>query len=460
MLEAGPDPEDNLPDAVRYLRSGSGVGDYDWNYLDRQARSALPRGRILGGSSSINSTFALRGQPEDYDGWASRGAPSWSWEQCLPYFKRLETDREFGDLPYHGNSGPIHIEREALNDFQGHVVSACLELGHPDLDDLNRPGATGVGPLPRNLKERQRQSTLLTYIAVARSRPNLTIRANTLVDTIVVRDGRAIGVRLAGGELIDGGRVVLAAGAYNSPQILHRSGVGPTDVLKNIGLKPMLELPGVGENLLDHVSTLVVVDAGQRSPASFIPIGPTLKLRTVPGLAVDDVKFTFMFGDMFAMPGLNAFYVEVSNCESQGAVRSVSRDPTAEPHIDHRYFSKPGDLDRMVGATKVAVEVVRVLAESLKCDLLLPDAATARDEEALRQHCLQFHATDYHPSGTLRMGSDDDHMAVVDDRCKLRGIENLFVADASVMPTVPRANINLPTMMVGERVAEFIRAEL
>jgi choline dehydrogenase len=460
LLEAGPDPGDNVPDAVRYVRLGSGVNEFDWDYLDRQARSALPRGRILGGSSCVNSTFALRGQPHDYDGWAALGLPSWSWEQCLPYFNRLETDLDFGAAPYHGDSGPIHVEREPLNEFQNAVRSACLELGHVAIDDLNQPGAFGVGPLPRNIKHRQRQSTLLTYIAAARARPNLTIKADALVDTIVFKNGRAIGVRLAGGELIEGGKVVLAAGAYNSPQILQRSGVGGRDVLGEIRVERVLELPGVGENLLDHVSTLIAMDAGQQVPSGFIPIGPTLKLRTDPSLSVDDVKFTFVFGELFAMPGLSGLYIEVSDCESQGVVRAASRDPRAEPHIDHRYFSNPRDLERLIGGAKVAFDVASVLGESMKCELLLPDSKTARDETALRGHLLGFHATDYHPSGTLRMGPDGDEMAVVDDHCRVRGIENLFVADASVMPTIPRANINLPTMMIGERVTDFIRAAL
>src|SRR6266851_4923776 len=422
MIEAGPDPGDHVPDAVRYIERGTGVDEYDWNYLDGQTRGAVARGRILGGSSAVNASFAFRGQPEDYDGWAARGAPSWSWEHCLPYFRKLETDREFGGLPYHGNSGPIHIEREPLNEFQSHVRAACLELGHSDVDDLNRPGAVGVGPLPRNLKDGQRQSTLLTYIAAARPRPNLTIQADTLVESLVIRDGRAVGVRLAGGEVVEGGRVVLAAGAYNSPQI--------------------------------------VQDVGRQAIPGLFPIGPTLKLRTTPDLAVDDVKFTHVFGEIFSMPGLNGLYLEISNCGSQGVVQAVSRDPRVAPLFDHRYFSNQKDLDRMVGTAKVAFEVAKVIGESVKCDVLLPDAETARDEEALRAHFLAFHATDYHPSGTLRMGSDDDEMAVVDDRCRLRGIENLYVADASVMPTVPRANINLPTMMIGERVAEFVRTDL
>jgi choline dehydrogenase len=460
LLEAGPDPGDAVPDAVRYVRLGSGVNEYDWDYLDRQARSALPRGRILGGSSCVNSSFALRGQPQDYDAWAAAGAPSWGWEQCLPYFNRLETDREFGSAPYHGSSGPIQVEREPLNEFQQQVRAACLELGHASLDDLNQPGGVGVGPLPRNLKDRQRQSTLLTYIAAARPRPNLTIHAGALVDTIEMRDGRATGVRLAGGEVLEAGRVVLAAGAYNSPQVLQRSGVGPREVLRSIGVDPRLELPGVGEHLLDHVSSLIALDTGQLAPSGFIPIGPTLKLRTREGLEVDDVKFTFVFGELFAMPGLSGLYIEVSNCDSEGVVRAVSRDPRAEPHIEHRFFSDQRDLDRLLGGARVAFQVAEVLGSSIKCELLLPDAETAKDEEALRRHFLDFHATDYHPSGTLRMGAADDPLAVVDDHCRLRGVENLYVADASVMPTVPRANINLPTMMIGERVADFVRAEL
>ena len=460
LLEAGPDPGVDVPDAVRYVRLGSGVSEYDWDYLDRQARSSLPRGRILGGSSATNASFALRGQPQDYDTWAALGAPSWSWDQCLPFFNRLETDREFGDLPYHGRSGPVHVEREPLNDFQQQVRAACLELGHAALDDLNQPGGVGVGPLPRNLRERQRQSTLLTYLAAARSRPNLTIRARALVDTLVLRDGRATGVRLAGGEVVEGGTIVLAAGAYNSPQVLQRSGVGSRELLSSLGVDNIVDLPGVGEHLLDHVSSMIALDTGRQAPADFIPIGPTLKLRTDPGLPVDDVKFTFLFGELFAMPGLSGLYLEVSNCESEGVVRATSRDPATEPHIEHRFFSDPRDLNRMVGGAEAAFAAAAVLGESMKCELLLPDAETARDEEALRSHFVDFHATDYHPSGTLKMGADDDPLAVVDDHCRLRGIANLFVADASVMPTVPRANINLPTMMIGERVAEFIRSVL
>lgn len=460
LLEAGPDPGANVPDSIRYLRQGSGVNEYDWGYLDRQTRGALPRGKILGGSSCVNATFAPRGQPQDYDAWAAMGLPEWSWEQCLPYFKRLENDSDFGDRVYHGNAGPIHIERTPLNELHTHIRAAALELGHAAVEDLNEPGAVGIGQMPRNVRDGQRQSTLLTYIARARGRANLEIRAETLVDSVAIRDGGAIGARLATGEVIEGRRVVLAAGAYNSPALLQRSGVGPAEVLDRLGIDVLVPLPGVGENLLDHVSTLAVLDMGRDVETGGVLIGPALKFRTQPGLPVDDVKFTFVLGELFAMPGLMGFYLEVSNCESMGYVRAVSKDPNAEPEIDHRYFSNPADLDRMLGGLRTAFDVARVMNESMTCEVILPDAATGGDPELLRQHCLDFHATDYHPSGTLRMGADGDEMTVVDGHCRLRGVEHLYVADASVMPTIPRANINLPTMMIGERVSDFVRAEL
>ena len=460
LLEAGPDPGDNVPDAIRYVRQGSGVNEFDWGYTDRHARSALPRGKILGGSSAVNASFAPRGQPQDYDAWAAMGLPSWSWENCLPYFKMLETDREFGDRDYHGTSGPIHVERSPFNELHEGIRAAALELGHSAVDDLNEPGAVGIGMMPRNIRDGQRQSTLLTYIALARGRPNLEIRADTLVDSIVIGGARATGVRLASGEVISGRRVVLAAGAYNSPAMLQRSGVGEPGLLRRLGVDVVLAAPGVGENLLDHVSTLVVLDMGRDAQTGGVLIGPALKIRTQPGLAVDDVKFTFVLGELFTMPGLVGFYVEVSNCESTGYVRATSKDPAAEPDIDHRYFSNPADLERMLFGARVAFDVAGTINESMTCEVILPNAATARDPELLREHCLQFHATDYHASGTLRMGPDGDEMAVVDDHCRLRGVENLYVVDASVMPTVPRANINLPTMMIAEKVSDFVRAEL
>ena len=464
LLEAGPDfPKlEDVPDPVLHVRLGSGVNELDWDYLDRAARSALPRGRLVGGSSGVNSSFALRGQPLDYDTWAELGAAGWDWSGVLPYFKRLEKDLDFGDRDYHGSGGPVKVRRHALDGFQEAVLAAALEAGHEPVEDHNQPGAVGAGPLPRNLDEQdRRQSVLITYLAAARGRPNLTIRGDTLVDTLLLQDGRAAGVRLASGEELEAGTVVLAAGAYNSPQILQRSGVGPREVLQPLGVDVEQELPGVGRHLLDHPLTLIALDTGARPPQDFIPIGPTCKLRTRPELPVDDVKFTFAFGELFAMPGLSGLVLEVSNATSEGEVRITSRAPAAEPRIEHRFFSDPADLQRAVDGARAAVEVARILSDSgSRSELLLPDRQTAADEELLRQHLLDFHATDYHPCGSLKMGADDDELACVDPRGRLRGFENLYVADASIMPTVPRCNINLPTMMIGERIAEFVRDSL
>lgn len=464
LLEAGPDfpTLEEVPDPVLNVRLGSGVNELDWDYLDRQARSALPRGRLVGGSSGVNSSFALRGQPLDYDTWADLGATGWEWNNVLPYFKRLENDLDFGDRDYHGNAGPIKVRRHALDDFQQAVVAAATEAGHARVDDHNEPGAVGVGPLPRNLDERNhRQSVLITYMAAARSRPNLTIRADSLVDVLLFGDGRAHGVRLASGEEIEAGTVVLAAGAYNSPQILQRSGVGPREFLQAHGVDLVAELPGAGRHLLDHPLTLLALDTGLTSPEGFIPIGPACKMRTRPDLPVDDVKTVFVFGELFAMPGLSGLLLEISNATSEGEVRIAGRQPGLEPLIEHRFFSDPADLDRAIQGAHAAAEIARIMQQGgTQAEFLLPDETTLADEELLRQHILDFHATDYHPCGTLKMGAESDELACVDPQGRLRGFQNLYVADASIMPTVPRCNINLPTMMIGERLAEFIRDSL
>ncbi|HEX6539709.1 MAG TPA: GMC family oxidoreductase N-terminal domain-containing protein, partial [Candidatus Dormibacteraeota bacterium] len=219
LLEAGPDfaPGD-IPDAIRHVRNGSGVFDYDWGYGDPTIGAALPRGKLVGGSSAVNATVAMRGQPADYDHWAALGATGWDWEACLPYFIRLENDADFGAAPYHGTSGPIRVTRELpLLPAEAHFLAACEELGHEQLDDINRPGGVGCGPVPRNLWNGERQSTLLTYLAGARGRPNLDIRAGSPVQRVLLDEGRAIGVELRSGDRIAARRVVLAAGAYNSP---------------------------------------------------------------------------------------------------------------------------------------------------------------------------------------------------------------------------------------------------
>jgi choline dehydrogenase len=461
LLEAGPDVGSAIPDEVLHVRNGSGVPAYDWEYVDPSIGSALPRGKLVGGSSAVNATVALRGQPQDYDSWAAMGATGWEWEKCRPYFIKLENDADFGDREHHGRGGPINVMRELpLLEAEELFLSACEELGHERIDDLNTPGHVGAGPVPRNIKNGERQSTLVTYIAMARLRSNFTLRDGTMVDRVLLEDGRAVGVRLDGGEQLRARVVVLATGAYNTPALLHRSGVGGRDDLTAMGIDCTHELRGVGANLMDHPVTLLTVQTEYPTNPQNFRFPVSLKARSRPELDVDDLKISFYPGDVFNMSGLTGLYIEVNVSNSRGTVRGSSANPAASPSIDHRYLSDEQDVRRLLAGMRQANDIVNVLAQTRSCELLLPEPAAMSDETQLREFAQMFHGTGYHPSGTCRMGSSTDEMAVVDPRLRLRGVTGLYIADASVMPDIPRCNINLPTLMIGERAADFIREDL
>jgi choline dehydrogenase len=452
LLEAGPDMWPDVPDAVMHVRGGSGVEEYDWHYGDPSIGAVLPRGRLVGGSSAVNSSYALRGQPVDYDGWG-RG---WSWNECLPYFNRLEDDADFGDSPYHGHSGPIHIERSRPDSaVEESFIAACLELGHQPLPDLNQPGGVGVGPLPRNVRDGVRQSTLVTYLAAARGRPNLEIRGGALVDRLLFEGDRVAGVRLASGEEIRAPRTVLAAGAYNSPQILLRSGVGDAAQLGKIGIEARLELPEVGRHLTDHPLTVFVAQVEGGMPADKVRVGPTVKLRSGPDLPADDMKITlFPDGELLNLPGLTGLHIEIDETYSEGVVALRSKNSEDAPHIESRLLTDPRDQARYLFGVRHMVEIFDAMRDGTRAEMLLPDEDSAHDPDALHEYVMTHFSTGYHPSGTCRIGH------VVDERCRLIGATGLWLADASVMPSVPRANTNIPTLMIGERVADFVKSEL
>lgn len=462
LLEAGPDFPADVPDDVLHLRLGSGVAAYDWDYSDKGIQSSVPRGKLVGGSSAINATYALRGQPEDYDGWAAAlGNPSWSWDQCLPFFRKLEDDADFGGDPVHGRGGPIHVRRDQpATRAEEAYLAACLELGHTSASDLNAPRAVGVGPLPRNIKDGVRQSTLVTYLKPARERLNLTIRGDCLVDRLLVEGDRVVGARTATGEEIRASRVVLAAGAFNTPQVLMRSGIGDAQSLKRAGIATRLELPGVGRNLRDHPLTLLISTLALDANPDALRLGPVLKFRTAQSEPVDDAKLALIPGELFAMAGVSGLLLELDVTESIGTVELASTDPSAPPVLDHRLLSDDRDFERMFTALQHALKISSAFLDGLDAELVFPDPETVSKPEMLRDHLRQNNGTGYHPSGTCRMGPAGDRMAVVDERCRLYGLSGLYVADASVMPRVPRANTNLPTLMVGERVADMMKAEL
>ena len=293
LLEAGPDLAGQADVPPDVLDASGPTTAHDWGYMAEPdglgRRIALPRARLIGGCSSTNGCFALRGAPAVYDGWAQLGNPGWSFAEVLPFFRRLEADADFGG-EWHGCDGPVPIRRHPpaeLNAAQAAFIDAARCYGLPYVADHNRPDALGVGPTPRNARDGVRMSTSLTYLAAARGRPNLTIRGDAVVDRVEVRGSVATGVRLIGGEVITADRVVLAAGAYASPAILQRSGIGPAVRLSALGIGVIADLPGVGENLIDHPLVAVDLPARRVVTGSRFQAIATLRSQLAPDAGPD-----------------------------------------------------------------------------------------------------------------------------------------------------------------------------
>jgi choline dehydrogenase len=466
LLEAGPDypaagdlPAD-IADATMPATS------HDWGLMsepDERGRSIpLPRGRLIGGCSATNACFALRGWPQDYDQWAARGNRGWSFADLLPVFRAVESDAQFGGH-WHGAGGPVPIRRPPageLSPWQRAFADAAVTVGHQLAGDHNQPGTVGVGACPRNVRDGLRMSTALTHLAVARGRPNLTIRAGAAVDRVELGGTTARGVRLAGGEIIEADTIVVTAGSYASPAILMRSGIGPAGALRDLGIGAVADLPGVGDNLIDH--PLAAVDlpttpgfAGPRfqvmltlrSPLAD-PDGPP-DLHLFPAGPFDDPASPA--GGVF---GIVAGLLSV---RSRGSVRLRSADPADPPRIDIAHLRHPEDMTRMIEATRHARRLSRTppLAGLIAGAELAPGPAIRDDDttgltRSIRQRSGSYH----HPVGTCAMGPHPDGGAVVDARGAVYGIDRLWVADASVMPTIPAANTNLTTIVIAERITQ------
>lgn len=466
LLEAGPDyatPEATPPDILN-AREVCYNPAYDWGFFSEPdvagRRLQLWRARVVGGCSATNGAMALRGAPSDYDAWAAAGNPGWSFVDVLPFFKALESDADFRD-EWHGGAGPLPIERshmEQLTDLQRAFWESATRSGHSVAQDHNAPGAMGVGPLPRNAQNRTRMSTALTYLARARGRPNLEIRAGMTADRIAIESGRAVGVILASGETITAGQVVLAAGAYASPALLLRSGIGPAGDLRQLGISVKAELPGVGVGLIDH--PLLGVDfayAGALEAADKYQVVLTLRSADAPTPAPD--LQIFAAGPFAAAESptgaVFALVVSVVKPLSRGSVRLRSSNPTDAPRIDPGYLTHAADLKRMVEVVKEARRLCR--QAPLAALAAGPELAPGADGDsdlgvAIRSRVGTYH----HPVGTCRMGPDRDDSAVVNARGEVYGVDGLRVADASIMPDIPSANTNLPAIMVAERLAALI----
>jgi len=472
LVEAGPDYPDGkeLPyDLVNSHNNSYRAHDWGFTYRPTTAgrEQPFPRGRVTGGSSAVNTTIALRGMPEDYDGWAAAGNPEWAWEKVLPAFRRLERDLDYGDRPYHGDAGPITIRRyryDEMTPVHQAWLEAAAELGYPECPDANDPESWGAGPHPMNKIGRLRISTAIGYLAPARARPNLTIQANTLTRRLVFKRGRAVGIEVErDGEVsvIRGRVVVLCAGALQTPAILMRSGIGKREELEPLGIEVVRDVPGVGSNLCDHPALAIVCRVKDPSILDLDqPIVQTILRYTAPGSDQrNDLQIeAFSFSPRGTTLDTFAIAAVLEEVKGSGTLRIASADPHAPPITEQRFCEDERDVKRLTAAFRDALAFTETKAmRSIIKETVFPAPDRPLDDETIAELLRKLAASGFHPCGTAKMGPAEDPMAVVDQYGRAHAVEGLVVADASIMPRVPRANTNLTAIMIGEMVGEWLR---
>jgi choline dehydrogenase len=470
LLESGPEdtmPEIAVPPAWPALW-GTAV-DHSYDTVPQPHAGGVahnwPRGRVLGGSSSINAMVYLRGHPADFEHWAKAGCVGWDYDSLLPYFRRMETV-EGGDPAFRGDSGPMRPAPSATpNPLSQLFVDAAAAAGHPLTPDFNGATPEGAGWHDLSITGGHRQSTAQAYLAPVRaSRPNLTIWTSSRALRLVLDGGRCTGVEVerdGAAQVVTAGReVVLSAGAVDSPRLLLLSGVGPAAELEAAGVPVRHDLPGVGRNLHDHPLCGVVYEASQPIPAGLTNHAETSMLwRSDPSLPGPDMQLMFIHVP-FHPPALqapeNSFTLGVATVpEARGSVRLANADPATPPLIDPNYLGEEADVRRMTAG----VEVARDIAAQAPFDgwrerEVLPGPAV-QGRDALREFVGRGTGTYYHPVGSCAMGTGPD--AVVAPDLRVHGIDGLRVADASVMPRVVCVNTNAATIMIGERAADLVR---
>ncbi|ULH15182.1 GMC family oxidoreductase N-terminal domain-containing protein [Deinococcus sp. KNUC1210] len=488
LLEAGvPDsaPEIGIPAAFPKLFKSP----LDWNYetepqehLDGR-KLYWPRGKMLGGCSSINAMIYIRGNRADYDAWAEQGNAGWSYDDVLPYFIRAE-DNEDGASEFHGAGGPLHVEnRRYTNPICDAIVEGFESLGYPRSSDFNGVTQEGVGRYQVTQKGGVRWSTVSGYLRPALGRPNLDARTGAHVTRVLLENGAAVGVEyLQDGEThtVQAARgVILSAGAITSPHLLMLSGVGERAQLEAAGIRVLHELPGVGQNLQDHVFVPLVYATdtpGLKDALSEAQMG--LYMSEQQGMLVSNIAETGGF--LKTRPELNApdlqyhngpalfidhGFVELDGYHftllpslikpaSRGRIRLASADPQQAPLIEPNYLSDPADMDVLIAGLELGRRAALAAPLDLhRRDEVMP-GADVTDRAGLEAHVRAQAMTIYHPVGTCKMGHDE--LAVVDDTLKVRGLERLWVADASIMPEIVRGNTNAPTIMIAEKAANLI----
>jgi choline dehydrogenase len=473
---------------------------FNWGYRSEPEphlggrRLPLPRGRVWGGSSSINGMFYMRGHPRDYDIWRQMGCTGWGYADVLPYFKRMETNWR-GEGPYHGGDGPLHVvpidTRKLLHDP---LMATAANAGYPVSGDIDGAQPEGFARGEVTIDPRgRRASTARAYLRPALARPNLTVESGALTTRVIVEHGRAVGVEYRQDGALHQARaeaeVILAGGVYNSPQLLMLSGIGPADDLKALGIAPVVDLPGVGRNLSEHPN--VMLSFAARKPVTFLNelrydraarsvlqwalLGSgvfatqinscNVLLRTRAELDRPDIQLMCNPVRMDAalwFPGLRARQahmfgvgVVLLHQQSRGWVRLRSADPADAPAVTLNILAEPDDLATLRRGIREARRIYRTEPQaSLTGEELVPGAGVDSDDE-LDAFIRRAAGVTQHPVGTCTMGTGPQ--AVVDPQLRVHGIEGLRVADAAIMPTVPGANTNATAIMIGEKAADLIR---
>ncbi|MGF1455909.1 MAG: choline dehydrogenase [Alphaproteobacteria bacterium] len=498
LLEAG--PRDNS--MVVHMPAGVGSllkskGPHNWGFetegqrhLDGR-RLYWPRGKGLGGSSSINGMIYIRGHARDYDMWRQQGLDGWGFADVLPYFKRSET-YEGGGSDFHGADGPQYVStHRSPNPLFRAFVQAGLQAGYPPTDDFNGAQQEGFGRYDFTIKDGRRWSTASGYLKPAMDRPNLTVMTGAQVTRVLFDGRKAIGVELAHGDRLETiharSEVALCGGVLASPQMLMLSGVGPADYLRRFDLPVIADLQGVGENLQDHLDCQVMVESTQpitlfeySKPVKQIATGLNYLffgqgpgrtqglesgafVKSRPDLEIPDLQIHFIIALVFSHARIKAdrhgFMAHVCQLrpESRGYVRLKSADPAADPLIQPNYLATEEDRRALREGVKILREVFAQKAFDPYRGPEIWPGATVQSDADIDAFIRRTAETIYHPIGTCKMGTDNDAMAVVDNHGRVRGVEGLRVVDASIMPTLVGGNTNAPTIMMAEKIADHMR---
>ncbi|MEO1638152.1 MAG: choline dehydrogenase [Pseudomonadota bacterium] len=485
-----------MPAALSYPMN---MKQYDWGMKSEPEphlggrQLVTPRGKVIGGSSSINGMIYVRGHACDYDYWAESGAQGWAYADVLPYFKRMETWHDGGhggDPAWRGKDGPLHVTRgPRTNPLTRAFVEAGKQAGYPVTGDYNGEQQEGFGPFDATIYKGRRWSAATAYMRPALKRPNCTI-TRALARKIVIEDGRAIGVEVSRGSKIDvikaNREVIVAASSLNSPKLLMLSGVGPAAHLAEHGIDVVADRPGVGQNLQDHLE-LYIQQAATKPVTLFqywnlrgkARIGAEWLLwktglgssnqfesagfiRSKPGIKYPDIQFHFLpiavSYDGKVAPDGHGFQAHVGpmRSKSRGQVTLRSADPTEHPKIEFNYMSHPEDWEDFRTCIRLTREIFAQPAFDTYRGREISPGADAQSDEALDDFIREHAESAYHPCGTCRMGAADDPTAVVDPECRVIGVDGLRVADSSIFPRVTNGNTNGPSIMVGEKAVDHI----